>query len=166
MRVHWGLGLGLLLIGAACAGMPGIGGPASEEASDEAIGSTPSGDGASEKATRSKNRNGSPPAGITALGDGSWQVDRNLVRKWQDRPERLAAGSQKDRGFMLRKVGRKDARFLGFENRDLLLSINGRSLGSPAEAALAYAQLKGADTLTVRFRRRGDTRTHTYQIVD
>ena len=111
MRVHWGLGLGLLLIGAACAGMPGIGGPASEEASDEAIGSTPSGDGASEKATRSKNRHGSPPAGITALGDGSWQVDRNLVRKWQDRPERLAAGSQKDRGFMLKKVGRKDARF-------------------------------------------------------
>jgi len=171
MRLHAALGLGLAVIGMACAGFPGLDGteapaPGPPGETREATPAGPTTDKATKKSSRDGGRADTPPPGVTAMGGDRWQVERRLVRKWQDKPERLALASQKGGGFMLKKVSRKDARFLGFENRDILTSVNGKPLGSPAEAAAAYAAVKGADTLTVRFKRRGATRTHTYQIVD
>lgn len=171
MRLHAALGLGLVVVGMACAGIPGLDeaeapapGPSGETREGPPAG--PANDKAARESSRSRGRTDTPPPGIMAMGGDTWQVERRLVRTWQDKPERLALASQKGVGFMLKKVSRKDARFLGFENRDIVTSVNGKPLGSPAEAAAAYAAVKGADTLEVRFKRRGATRTHTYQIVD
>lgn len=176
MRARWWLGFGLLAIGLACAGGPDTtakkgkkGAKGKKKAKTEQVEAPteePSGSGGGEKAAKSGGSTDTPPPGITAMGGDTWQVERKLVDKWEAKPERLAQVSQKKGGFALKKVGKKDARFLGFKNGDLLKSINGKSLGSTAEAAAAYAQLSGAKTLKVKFRRDGAARTHTYKIVD
>lgn len=174
-RLGW-LGLGLLAIGLACAGGPETttrkGKKSKQKASSERVerpdeqpASSSGGGGGAEKTAKSGG-NDRPPAGITTLSSTSWQVERRLVDKWEARPERFALVSQKGKGFVMKKVGKKDARFVGFKNGDLLKSVNGKSLASPAEAAAAYAQLQGARTLKVKFRRDGAARTHTLKIVD
>jgi hypothetical protein len=175
MRARWWLGFGLLAIGLACAGGPDTtanqgkkgkkGKKKAKTEQVEAPAEQPAG-GSGEETAKSGGGADTPPPGITAMGGDTWQVERKLVDKWEDKPERLALVSQKGKGFVLKKVGRKDARFLGFKNGDVLKSVNGKSLGSPAEAAAAYAQLSGAKTLKVKFRRDGAARTHTYKIVD
>lgn len=176
MRARWWLGFGLLAIGLACAGGPDTtankgkkGAKGKKKAKTEQVeapAEEPTGGATEEKAAKSPGTSSGPPPGITALGNNTWQVERKLVDKWEDKPERLALVGQKKGGFVLKKVGKKDARHLGFKNGDLLKSVNGKSLGSTAEAAAAYAQLSGAKTLKVKFRRDGAARTHTYKIVD
>jgi len=171
-RLGW-LGLGLLAIGLACAGGPETttrkGKKGKRKASSEPVErpeEQPASSGGGGEKTAKSGGSDRPPAGITTLGSTSWQVERRLVDKWEARPERFALVSQKGKGFVLKKVGKKDARFVGFKNGDLLKSVNGKSLASPAEAAAAYAQLQGARTLKVKFRRDGAARTHTLKIVD
>mgnify|MGYP006419822233 CR=1 FL=1 len=174
-RLGW-LGLGLLAIGLACAGGPDTtagkgkkGKKGKRKAKTEQVEAPAeqpaSGGGGGEKAAKTGGSD-TPPDGITTLSSTSWQVERQLVDKWESKPERFASVSQKGKGFVMKKVGKKDARFVGFKNGDVLRSVNGKSLGSPAEAAAAYAQLQGAKTLKVKFRRDGAARTHTLKIVD
>ena len=173
-RLGW-LGLGLLAIGLACAGGPETttrkGKKGKRKASSEPVERpeeqpASSGSGGGGEKTAKSGGSDRPPAGITTLSSTSWQVERRLVDKWEARPERFALVSQKGKGFVLKKVGKEDARFVGFKNGDLLKSVNGKSLASPAEAAAAYAQLQGARTLKVKFRRDGAARTHTLKIMD
>lgn len=174
MRARGWWGWGLLAIGLACAGGPEAEGPTGErgakskkEAKTEQADQPAAPEGAPPgEETAGAGRADTPPPGITALSATSWRVERRLVDKWEARPERFASVSQKGKGFVLKRVNKKDARFVGFENGDVLKSINGKSLGSPAEAAAAYAQLQGASTLKVKFRRGGAARTHTITIAD
>jgi S1-C subfamily serine protease len=63
-------------------------------------------------------------------------------------------------------VKKGDAQYLGMLNGDVIKTVNGYSLGSTTELAIAYAALDGAKKLTVKFKRDGATLTHVFKIVD
>ena len=107
-----------------------------------------------------------PPAGITDLGNRTWSVKKRLVNKYEDHPDLLANTSQKGDGWELKRVKKGDAQYLGMLNGDVIKTVNGYSLGSNTELAVAYAALKNAKKFTVKFKRDGKTKTHTYKIVD
>lgn len=106
------------------------------------------------------------PDGITDLGNQTWSVERRLVDKWEDKPSKFAAASQKGKGWKLKKVEARDAQWVGFKTGDVVQSLNGNSLGSSAESVYAYSQVKGAKKLKVKFKRDGQMRTHTFKIVN
>lgn len=54
---------------------------------------------------------------------------------------------------------------LGFENGDVLRSVNGFDVASPDRCLEAYSQLRSADRFEVSFERRGRLRSHIYAIV-
>jgi hypothetical protein len=112
--------------------------------------------------------NGSPtaPSGNTDLGNRTWQVERRLISRWEKDPSSLADASQKGQGWELKRVKKGDAQFLGMLNGDVLMSANGYELGSTTQLAIAYAALGDAKKLTVKFKREGAMKTHTYKIVD
>jgi len=53
---------------------------------------------------------------------------------------------------------------LGVRNGDLLQSVNGYELTSPAQALLAYTSLRNESRFTVRIVRHGEPLTLTYEI--
>lgn len=55
---------------------------------------------------------------------------------------------------------------LGFQNGDMLRSINGAEMSSPEQALEAYARLRNASAYEVRLDRRGTPMTFTYRVVD
>lgn len=109
---------------------------------------------------------GIAPKGITDLGNQTWSVKRKIAQKWKSKPEKFANATQKGRGWALKGVRKRDAQYVGFENGDVIQSINGRRLGSAAEAAAAYSALQDAKRLKVDFKRSGKARTNTIKIVD
>ena len=109
---------------------------------------------------------GTAPAGIVQLNATTWSVERKQVRQWENKPSRFSDASQESGGVRLKKVSKRDARFVGFQNKDLIKSINGHALGSTAQSAAAYAAISGAKTFTVKFKRDGRTLQHTLKIKD
>lgn len=55
--------------------------------------------------------------------------------------------------------------WLGIQNGDTILDINGHELSAPDHALEAYTRLRTADALFVRLERRGEERVHVYRIV-
>ena len=106
------------------------------------------------------------PSGITAKGSGTWEVTRARFKKWEDKPTRFAKVKKKGSGWALKGVADRDARWVGFENNDVIVAINGRSVGSEAEAAAAYASLQGEDRYKVKYKRDGSTRTNIIELVN
>jgi hypothetical protein len=106
------------------------------------------------------------PSGITAKGNSTWDVTRARFKKWEDKPTRFAKVKKKSGGWALKGVTDRDARWVGFETNDVIVAVNGRSVGSEAEAAAAYASLQGEDRYKVKFKRDGGTRTHIINVVD
>lgn len=139
-----------------------IGSKASREA--EAPAADDATDGPS--ADRATAEPAAPPSGITALGGSRWSVERRLVRKWEEQPRKFAKVAEKGKGWALKGVDSRDARHLGFQNGDVVISVNGHPLATQAQAVAAYGQVRKQDQLVVRFKRGGATRTHTVQIVD
>jgi type II secretory pathway component PulC len=109
---------------------------------------------------------GTAPKGITDLGNQTWSVKRKLAQKWKNNPEKFANATQKGKGWALKGVRKRDAQWVGFDNGDVIQSVNGRKLGSAAEAAAAYSALQDAKTLKVKFKRDGQARTNVIKIVD
>jgi len=55
---------------------------------------------------------------------------------------------------------------LGFQNGDLLQTVNGHSLSDPSAALAAYSELRAATRLEVVIERRGKAQRLVYRIVD
>lgn len=104
------------------------------------------------------------PAGIRDLGNRTWSVERRLVKKWEDNPGRFAKANEKGKGWVLKGVDSRAARHLGFESGDVVLSVNGHSLATKAEALKTYGLVRNKKTLVVVFKRGGERRTHTVKV--
>lgn len=106
------------------------------------------------------------PSDITDLGGGTYGVKRARVRKWEDKPGRFAKVKKKNAGWALKGVPDRDARWVGFENGDIIQKVNGRSVKSESEAAAAYATMRSDKKFKVQFKRDGASRTVTLKVVD
>jgi hypothetical protein len=108
------------------------------------------------------------PAGVEYLGDDKWRVQRKVVDRYVENPDKLGCSArEKGKGYELVGVqATDDAYALGGRNRDLVLSINGKSLDDSSDLLNLYLTLQDANQLTVVLERAGARRTHHYQITD
>lgn len=111
-------------------------------------------------------------AGITAVDDTTWRVDMKAVDALS--PELLArqariVPSMKDgqsSGFKLFAIRSSSLpAALGFKNGDRILRVGKQSLNDVDSALAAYEALHEAKTIEVELERRGELRTHTYELV-
>lgn len=120
---------------------------------------------ASAKST-SSGKSSAPPDGIRKLSSTKWSVTRSLVKKWEDQPRKFAKVNEKGKGWALKGVDTRDARHLGFQNGDVILSINGNPVDTQAQAVQTYGLVRNKKQWTVKFKRGSSKRTHTIQVVD
>lgn len=139
-----------------------------QEPSPDADGAAPAREGqpASEPSptTRSRGSSGSAPPGISQLDATSWEVQRAVVEGWMADPSTFADAAPHDRGWQLRRLGGRGGSAVGFKNGDVVVEVNGRAIGTLPQAMLAYAQLKDASELRIRFLRDGRQREHHVRI--
>lgn len=110
---------------------------------------------------------GDPPSWLTDLGNNKWKVPRSKVNAWTNDPSALGNARAKGSGYELRGVrSGSDGWWLGMRNSDVVRRVNGYSLGSQAEALIAFAAVQNASTIEVRLKRDGSPRLHTYVIED
>jgi S1-C subfamily serine protease len=109
---------------------------------------------------------GAPPPGIQALGNNKWSVERRLVRQWESEPRTFAKARAKGKGWALQGVASRDARHLGFQEGDVILTVNDYPLASEAQAATAYGLVRNKKRWVVTLKRDGVRRTHTISVVD
>lgn len=108
------------------------------------------------------------PPGVEDLGGGRWRVQRKVVDKYVEHPDKLGCSArEKGKGYELVGVqSQDDAYALGARNHDVVMTINGKSLDDQSDLINLYLTLQDADKLTVAFDRGGERQTHTYEIVD
>jgi general secretion pathway protein C len=111
-----------------------------------------------------------------AIDDQTFEIDRTFV-------ERMLSGESSASAPRLRAIPhvrdgrtigvklfgvRRDSAFglLGFQNGDLLLSIDGYDIAVPDQALEAYARLRDATTHGILLERRGAPRLHVLRVVD
>lgn len=98
----------------------------------------------------------------------AWEVDRALIDRAIDATSptaRFVRAVPRDGGIAVYGVRRASLLGrLGIQNGDVLVSVNGRSLASPAGAVEAYAALRHERAFFVRLARRGEERLHVYRI--
>jgi hypothetical protein len=116
---------------------------------------------------------GSPAQGaeldrvLRRTGESTWEAERSFAERALSGNEPLAEccclTADRRGGYRIEcvKPGNLFAR-MGFENGDVIQSVNGHSLASTFEAMIAYATLRGAPQLVVRILRGSAVRTHTY----
>jgi general secretion pathway protein C len=111
----------------------------------------------------SRRSAGAPESGIDRVGPSEFNVDRRLVQRVLDDPTpllttRVMPYSEDGRlvGVRLLGIRREDLLGrLGFENGDVLRSVNGLDVASPERALDALQHLLTASHVTVRLGRRG-----------
>ena len=108
-----------------------------------------------------------PVPGITYKGNDTWEVERSLVSRYEDDPDRLGARVEEHgKGWEVRGVGPEDdAHALGARNGDVIKRINGMPLDTTTDLLLVWAELGNATKLDVQLTRDGETRVHHYKIV-
>jgi hypothetical protein len=137
----------------------------------------PATDGAAPRRGKGKNRPPADtdepaepelPAGVEYLGDNRWRVQRKTADKYLEYPEKLGCNArEKGKGYELVGVQPTDDAYgLGGRNRDLILTINNKSLDDSTDLINLYLSLQGANKLTVVFERAGARKTHIYEIQD
>lgn len=139
---------------------------AKEAGGGEGAGSTASSSGDAAPPASSGDGDGSGPNSIEALGNNTWSIKRNQIRKWEDAPLRFAKADQKDGGIKIKQVSDRMGRHVGLKDGDFVLSINGMKLRNSVESATTYSSVRNKSTLTVKLKRSGSTKTLTYKVVD
>lgn len=110
---------------------------------------------------------GPPPSWLTDQGNNTWKVPRSKVDGWINNPSALGNARPKGGGYELRGIrSGTDGWWLGMRNGDVVKKVNGYSLGSQAEALIAFAAVQNASKIEVRVKRDGSGRMHTYVIAD
>jgi general secretion pathway protein C len=111
--------------------------------------------------------------GIERLGPGRYRIERSVVeRLLDDQAEIMKGGMMRpekegDRTVGVRLLGvRADRLFgvLGFQDGDVMRTLNGYEFSSPERMLEAYAHLRDATQLRVEFTRGGQATTSTYAI--
>jgi general secretion pathway protein C len=113
--------------------------------------------------------------GITKVSSTSYQLKRSTVDAILQDPTRLMRAArivpqhERDRIVGIRVFSIRSGsllHLLGFENGDLLETINGYELSDPSKALEGYQKLRGTKQLTVAIERKGKPISLEYRIVD
>lgn len=112
-------------------------------------------------------------AGVRSLGPNSWEIQRSALNKVLTNTTLLARSARivpslkdgKPNGFKLYAIRPGSIySLIGLQNGDTINAINGNEMTTPDKALEVYTKLRNASHLSISFSRRGQTKTHDYNI--
>jgi hypothetical protein len=108
-------------------------------------------------------------AGVARLAPSDFAIDRSVIdHLLENVAEHMPfshVSPERPSGMRLTQVSRtSELASLGFEDGDVLWTINGFDITNPEKALEAYAKLRRADELEVMLSRRGELRIHRYHV--
>lgn len=114
-----------------------------------------------------------PPSAVKEVGDGHYEVSRKAFEalladsRALSRGARIIPAKRDGETIGVKLYGMRSSswlRLLGFENGDLVRTINGQPLTDPATLLDTYPRLRAASSIRIELERRGAPRVHVYDL--